>query len=321
MNATAPHYEKYADLASRIFQIFLKHSRVKTTMIERNFTLKGKTADHNVDIVWTFEAGGTKYHTIVECKEWKRPVSLGAIRDFKQVLDDIPSQPRGIFVSSSGFQAGAITFALNNGIQLHELREPTDDDLVKIMAANGTSIQEASIKFKRIALKIDADWIRRECQRLDYPSDKVRMAPHKYVNRVRVFDGNGCALGSLQDILKSLRNTTGSLRRNGRSSEGRKPLDVETIEFQWNPDIDLFVRTRLKTIPRVRLLAISGEFERTDPRKLLVELRRIWPQGGVIIWHVNNIILGGEGLDLAILGSDEFIPRIDLHRQTKTRSR
>src|SRR5208282_2707135 len=42
---------------------------------------------------------------------------------FKCVLDDLPNQPRGIFVTRSGYQQGAKDFAAAQGIILYELDE------------------------------------------------------------------------------------------------------------------------------------------------------------------------------------------------------
>ena len=49
-------------------------------------------------------------------KEVSFDVDQGEVIQFKGVLDDLPNQPRGIFVTRTGFQSGAIEFAKKEGI-------------------------------------------------------------------------------------------------------------------------------------------------------------------------------------------------------------
>lgn len=47
---------------------------------------------------------------------------------FNQILQDIPGQPRGIFITKTGYQKGAKEIAEKLNIVLYELRKPTDKD-------------------------------------------------------------------------------------------------------------------------------------------------------------------------------------------------
>jgi hypothetical protein len=75
-------------------------------------------------LCWKFEKGGIPYEAIVQAKDWQSRVKLGQLLEFKGVLDDLPGQPRGIFVTRSGYQRGAKEFAATHGIILYELDEP-----------------------------------------------------------------------------------------------------------------------------------------------------------------------------------------------------
>src|ERR1039458_1675138 len=107
----------YENLAQVIFQSITRQN------VERNVILRGKTISHQIDIYWKFEVGGVQYETIVEAKDWNKPVDQSQLLAFKAILDDLPGQPKGIFVTRNGYQAGAEEFAIAQGILIYELKE------------------------------------------------------------------------------------------------------------------------------------------------------------------------------------------------------
>jgi hypothetical protein len=114
----------YENLTQVIFQAILGQKQFLNLKVERDIILKGKTArGHQIDVYWKFEFGGVPHEAIVQAKDWNRAVELGHLLTFKAVLDDLPGQPRGIYVTRSGYQSGAKDFALAHGILLYELRE------------------------------------------------------------------------------------------------------------------------------------------------------------------------------------------------------
>jgi hypothetical protein len=116
--------QPYEILVQGIFQAIHDQDEVKTLIVERNKTLQGKTTSHQIDVYWKFEKSGIAYETIVQAKDWASTVNQGQLLQFKGVLDDLPSQPRGIFVTRTGYQQGAKNFAAAHGIILYELNEP-----------------------------------------------------------------------------------------------------------------------------------------------------------------------------------------------------
>jgi hypothetical protein len=114
----------YEILVQGIFQAIHDQEEVATLIVERNKTLQGKTTPHQIDVYWKFEKGAIAYEAIVQAKDWLSRVKLGQLLEFKGVLDDLPGQPRGIFVTRSGYQRGAREFAAAHGIILYGLDEP-----------------------------------------------------------------------------------------------------------------------------------------------------------------------------------------------------
>ncbi len=114
----------YERVAQGIFQTMLNRSGVGNVVVEHNKILQGIGTTHQVDGYWELEAAGIIYKTIVQAKDWKTPVKKGQLIELKGVLDDLPGQVRGIFVTRTGYQRGAKEFAEKHGIILYELGEP-----------------------------------------------------------------------------------------------------------------------------------------------------------------------------------------------------
>jgi hypothetical protein len=113
----------YERLVQEIFQAIHDQEQVATINVERSKTLQGKTVPHDVDVYWKFEKGGIVYETIVQAKDWQSSVKKGQLIEFKGVLDDLPGQVRGVFVTRTGYQKGAKDFAAAHKIILYELGE------------------------------------------------------------------------------------------------------------------------------------------------------------------------------------------------------
>jgi hypothetical protein len=113
----------YELLVQGIFQAIIDQEEVANLIVERDKTLQGKTTPHQIDVYWKFEKAGISYENIVQAKDWQSRVKKGQLIEFKGILDDLPGQPRGIFVTRRGYQKSAKTFAIKHGIILYELDE------------------------------------------------------------------------------------------------------------------------------------------------------------------------------------------------------
>ncbi|MDC0673627.1 restriction endonuclease [Nannocystis radixulma] len=126
MTAKSVEYER---LVRAIYGALLQQDSVQNIEVLHNTRLVGKSgATHQIDVMWRFSQAGLAHTVVVECKDCGRPREKSEIAEFKGVLDDLHGRPRGIFVSRSGFQDGALKFAAHHDIELMELRPPNDDD-------------------------------------------------------------------------------------------------------------------------------------------------------------------------------------------------
>lgn len=131
--------------------------------VARDTKMRGKTGTtHQIDVSFSFVIGGTKYLTLVQCKDWASAVKQEQVMAFHDVLNDIPGQPRGIMVSRSGFQEGARTIASHHGICLYELREPKDEDWAGLIRTINMTAKIQMPVFRSTRLNPDEDWIREQ---------------------------------------------------------------------------------------------------------------------------------------------------------------
>jgi len=129
--------------------------------VTHNVVLTGKSGtSHQVDVYAEFALGETRYKTIISCKDYSSPVKKSHVMELHDLLGEIPGQPRGVLVSRSGFQQGAINYAKHHGIGLYQLREKQEEDwdgLIKEIHMTMT------FQVPRYDLKnpdLDMDWAR-----------------------------------------------------------------------------------------------------------------------------------------------------------------
>lgn len=103
----------YEVLVSRL----LKEQLPPDTEVVQLKTFQGKDTTHEIDISYSLNIAGIKYLSIVECKLWNRRVGKREMQAFDSTIKDIGAN-KGIFVTSIGFQFGAIEIAKKNGIAL-----------------------------------------------------------------------------------------------------------------------------------------------------------------------------------------------------------
>ncbi len=149
---------EYELLTKEIFETLLADDGV-TIDVKHDVEIQGKAFKHQIDIYWEYKIAGITNKVAIECKNYNSNVSVAKVRDFYGVLSDI-GNINGIMVSKSGFQKGAKEFAEHYGINLRELRQPTDKDWkgrIKTIQINMNIIM-SEVKERRF--NIDEKWVR-----------------------------------------------------------------------------------------------------------------------------------------------------------------
>lgn len=233
---TGRQFEK---LTQQIFAEVLNRGEVRTVEVRHDVTLAGKTTNHQVDVYWEFERGGIRYITVVQAKDWTRLVGQGELLKFKEVLDDLPHQPRGVFVVRAGYQAGALTFAAAHGILLYVLREPTQADSWQVNLNLSAYCPRAS----DIRLIHDEAWRLEEAAMLRL-TEAPRITIAAEVWELAVYDQSGRQSGTVKDVIDAF------------YPGGFRELPPTRMAHRFEQPT--FIRTGVDGFPRLKIDAVEA---------------------------------------------------------------
>jgi len=153
----------------------------ETINVEHNVNLQGLAATHQIDVYWELKKGDITYRTIVQAKDYNSRVTQDKLFTFHTVLNDLPGQPRGIFITKSGYQKGAKEFAEKHGILLYEFRTPIEADWTGKIKDININLTINVPDVSNFQLDIDTEWIKRlreknnihKQKNFQIPSDKL----------------------------------------------------------------------------------------------------------------------------------------------------
>jgi hypothetical protein len=293
----------YEVLTQAIFQMILGQKDIPNLKVERNVTLQGIFTTHQIDVYWKFEFGGVSHEVIVQAKDWNKPVEKAELLTFKGVLDELPGQPRGIFITRAGYQSGAKEFGLGYGILLYELKEidypsspvsvtidgwarigvvPVPVDGFITTEDNPIDANKAVILafaweiftpyFSPINYVVSRDWLEAEYPTEDIGSLTEIKLPVVPPDKSLFFDDNGAVVSDLQTIRREI-----SL---GMRTEG---VEKKQVTYVFEPAV--FMETGSPRIPRAKVTGFSTnvEIKRTQ------ELRRVkMPNFAQLVLHQLN---------------------------------
>lgn len=118
----------YERLVQHIYRQITNCSGIHTIDVQHDIVLQGKTTSHQIDVYWKFALGGISYRTIIQAKDWATKVKKAQMLTFKGVLDDMPYGTKGIFITKTGYQPGAIEVATANGIPIYTFRPAAEEN-------------------------------------------------------------------------------------------------------------------------------------------------------------------------------------------------
>lgn len=238
---------EYESLVEEVFRQLDEQTTVKTIEVTKNKVLQGKTTTHEIDVYWEFQFRGIKYVTVFQAKDWKNKVPQGAMLQFQAILNDLPNQPRGIFVTRTGYQKGAINVAKANGIKIYELREPNDDDWKGKIK---TIILEIKAFFPDNKIKIihDDKWLNNQCKTLNIKNLSLEIWGDE--NKLYIYNED-----------KSVWKSIYELKREKSALLGMKEIHnvVKDISF----DGDKYLRTNDERIPYLKIAKIQVELNQS----------------------------------------------------------
>lgn len=233
---------EYEELVKRVYSSIAKQNKVKNINIQHNIVLEGKSGTkHQIDIYWEFSYLDITHKVVVEVKDYATKVNQEKIHAFKAVLDDIAGQPRGIYITRTGYQAGARKYAEHHGIQLYELRAPTDKDWEGKMRNIYLNIEYNIPHIDNLRVVIDGEWVKRYCRQKGMPVPE-HLDLKALSNMVYLYDNKGNRLMSIQEKINDL------CKKNLNGMSGFIKEEFSEI---------MYINTLREDIPRVKIKEIS----------------------------------------------------------------
>ncbi|GGB74266.1 hypothetical protein N798_05560 [Knoellia flava TL1] len=107
--------DDFEDLTARLVEEVM--SAAEGFTIERHTILEADDGTYDIDATATFEVGGFAFLVLVEAKRHKDPIKRELVAVLHQKLRSTGAH-KGLLVSASGFQSGAVRFAKRHGIAL-----------------------------------------------------------------------------------------------------------------------------------------------------------------------------------------------------------
>lgn len=150
---------EYEKLAQEIYQELSKSQDINTINVEHNVKIAGRSGQkHQIDVCWRYEKNSVKHTVVIECKNYNSEVSIGKVRDFWGVLSDLTdlTNVSGIMVTKVGYQKGAKKYADYYGINLKELRSPSERDDCTIAETR----LDLNISLTQRLFSLDDDWVK-----------------------------------------------------------------------------------------------------------------------------------------------------------------
>lgn len=93
-------------------------SGIEVVEMNRDVSMTGLSGyTHQIDVLYRMKIWLTELLVLVECKQYEKRVGIDELLEFKSRLEDLRAH-KGVFVTSSGYQSGAIEFARANRIAL-----------------------------------------------------------------------------------------------------------------------------------------------------------------------------------------------------------
>lgn len=110
----------FEDEIEYIYKSLLRNEDVKIQKLEKRYKIKDKNGtEREFDIYYEFIVAGHLHRVAIECKNYKRPISIEIVDQFIGKLKDF-NNINGYIISRTGYQRGAAEKAIANGIDLIE---------------------------------------------------------------------------------------------------------------------------------------------------------------------------------------------------------
>lgn len=116
-NISPVEFEKYC---YEILKAYAENENLNDFNISYNKKIGSHDGIYQIDIYAEFTAMSVKFKVIAECKRYTYPIEREKIVILADKVQSLGAQ-KGIFISTSGFQSGAVKYAKEHGITLLQI--------------------------------------------------------------------------------------------------------------------------------------------------------------------------------------------------------
>jgi len=127
-----PTIDKYLELTPEQFERYSldilaeQTKNLENLIIEHDKIIKTFDGNYQIDGYIEFSLMGVTYKTLVECKHYKTAINREKVQILHSKISSIGAH-KGILISTSNFQSGAIGYAKQHGIALIQLTDAMND--------------------------------------------------------------------------------------------------------------------------------------------------------------------------------------------------
>lgn len=111
---TPTEFEKYC---CDFLKGFAEKEKLQDFKIIHNTKIKASDGKYQIDVYAEFTAMGSRFKVLCECKKYKNRVNRDKVAILHRKLESIGAQ-KGILISTSDFQSGAVEYGKVHGITL-----------------------------------------------------------------------------------------------------------------------------------------------------------------------------------------------------------
>ena len=240
---------EYELFTQEVCRLIAEYQNLGASSVKQNVKLKGKSGQvHQVDVYWEYEKSGEVHRVVIECKNYRKPVSVGKVRDFFGVISDLGDM-KGVMVTKVGYQKGAKQYADYYGIALRELRTPQEGETV---------IGEYEVKIDgdvthRLYL-VDEEWA--FCHNIDIPAYRRRLDSISISNTNRWSNSTHVPLDSVDNIIMDARgNVLSSINELEQLEPDLKP-GVDSVVYIFD---DAYIKTRSWGMVKIKEVKFEKE--------------------------------------------------------------
>lgn len=174
---TNPYRELETNISATEFELFCletlkayaEKEKLNDFTIKHNQKIQAEDGTYQIDVIAEYTALGTKNTVLIECKKYSNSVKRDIVTTLQAKLQSLGAQ-KGIIISTSGFQTGAVQYAEKHGIALWQVF----DNYIRHISASANNQISDGMKLRLEAEKhLPKYFILEWDYSLDFPSTQI----------------------------------------------------------------------------------------------------------------------------------------------------